>query len=72
MERGQYYLHISVSVNSADSPGFYGFKLPDFGGCRLADNPLADFVELPPAYATDLRYSNLVCGAVRGALEMVG
>jgi len=38
--------------------------------CRLADNPLADFVELPPAYA-ELRYSNILCGVIRGALEMV-
>ena len=37
---------------------------------RLADNPLADFVELPAAYA-DLRYSNVICGVIRGALEMV-
>jgi trafficking protein particle complex subunit 3 len=37
---------------------------------RLPDNPLADFVELPPSYA-DLRYSNLICGVIRGALEMV-
>ena len=37
---------------------------------RLADNPLADFVELPPAYS-ELRYSNVLCGALRGALEMV-
>lgn len=38
--------------------------------CRLTDNPLADFVELPPAYG-ELRYSNILCGALRGALEMV-
>ena len=37
---------------------------------RLPDNPLADFVELPPAYS-ELRYSNVLCGALRGALEMV-
>jgi hypothetical protein len=37
---------------------------------RLPDNPLADFVELPPALS-ELRYSNLLCGAVRGALEML-
>lgn len=37
---------------------------------RLPDNPLADFVELPPAYG-ELRYSNLLCGVIRGALEMV-
>jgi len=46
---------------------------PDGGACtlRLPDNPLADFVELPPAVAGELRYSNLLAGVVRGALEMV-
>jgi hypothetical protein len=37
----------------------------------LADNPLADFVELPDEYRADLQYSALLAGAVRGALEMV-
>lgn len=36
----------------------------------LADNPLSDFVELPPQYQ-DLHYSNVLCGVIRGALEMV-
>lgn len=46
---------------------------PDGGACtlRLPDNPLADFVELPPAAAGELRYSNVLCGVLRGALEMV-
>lgn len=45
---------------------------PDASSCtlRIPDNPLADFVELPAPYA-DLRYSNILCGVVRGALEMV-
>ncbi len=30
----------------------------------------ADFVELPPSYG-ELRYSNLVCGVIRGGLEML-
>ncbi len=38
---------------------------------RLTDNPLADFVELPPAYG-ELRYSNILVGVLQGALEMVG
>ena len=37
---------------------------------RLAENPLADFVELPPAYA-ELRYSSIICGVIRGALDSV-
>lgn len=36
----------------------------------LEDNPLTDFVELPEGLG-GLRYSNLLCGVVRGALEMV-
>lgn len=32
--------------------------------------PAADFVELPASYA-ELRYSNILCGVIRGALEMV-
>lgn len=37
---------------------------------QFADNPLADFVELPEQYST-LAYSNMLCGVLRGALEMV-
>lgn len=36
----------------------------------LADNPFQTFVELPPALAK-LCYCQLVCGVIRGALEMV-
>lgn len=36
----------------------------------LEDNPLTDFVELPEQLA-GLKYSNLLCGVIRGALEMV-
>ena len=34
------------------------------------DNPLTDFVELPPQYKS-LYYSNILCGVIKGALEMV-
>lgn len=34
------------------------------------DNPLLDFVELPPQYQ-NLQYCNILCGVVKGALEMV-
>ena len=42
----------------------------------LKENPLADFVILPPQYQQDgpqsnLWYSNLICGVIRGALDMV-
>ena len=36
----------------------------------LNDNPLIDFVDLPPRYS-ELLYSNILCGVIRGALEMV-
>ena len=41
-------------------------------GCSLilAENPLIDFVELPPQFQ-DLCYSNILCGVIKGALEMV-
>lgn len=37
---------------------------------QFAENPLADFVELPEQYSS-LAYSNMLCGVLRGALEMV-
>ena len=37
----------------------------------LRENPLADFVILPTQYANKLWYSNVLCGVIRGALEMV-
>ena len=36
----------------------------------LEDNPLTDFVELPEVYS-GLMYCNVLCGIIRGALEMV-
>eukprot|EP00195_Chlamydomonas_chlamydogama_P004817 CAMPEP_0202898732 /NCGR_PEP_ID=MMETSP1392-20130828/7176_1 /ASSEMBLY_ACC=CAM_ASM_000868 /TAXON_ID=225041 /ORGANISM="Chlamydomonas chlamydogama, Strain SAG 11-48b" /LENGTH=183 /DNA_ID=CAMNT_0049584741 /DNA_START=96 /DNA_END=647 /DNA_ORIENTATION=+ len=45
---------------------------PDGKECSLVltDNPLTDFVELPEEYR-DLKYCNILCGVIRGALEMV-
>ncbi|KAJ1755533.1 hypothetical protein LPJ77_003844 [Coemansia sp. RSA 2523] len=38
----------------------------------VEDNPLNDFCELPPrALGDGLWYSNVLCGVVRGALEMM-
>eukprot|EP01062_Namystynia_karyoxenos_P056466 TRINITY_DN47427_c0_g1_i1.p1 TRINITY_DN47427_c0_g1~~TRINITY_DN47427_c0_g1_i1.p1 ORF type:complete len:232 (+),score=79.69 TRINITY_DN47427_c0_g1_i1:94-696(+) len=37
----------------------------------LPDNPLTEFVELPDRFKDCLWYSNLLCGVIRGALEMV-
>lgn len=36
----------------------------------FTDNPLADFVELPPQYG-ELNYCNILAGVIKGALEMV-
>lgn len=36
----------------------------------FTDNPLTEFVELPSEFQ-DLRYCNILCGVIRGALEMV-
>ncbi|ESN93863.1 hypothetical protein HELRODRAFT_88048 [Helobdella robusta] len=36
----------------------------------IENNPLTEFVELPDNHS-QLNYSNIICGAMRGALEMV-
>ncbi len=36
----------------------------------IPENPLIDYVDLPPQYG-ELLYSNVLCGIIRGALEMV-
>ncbi len=36
----------------------------------IDENPLAEFVELPDQLQ-NLKYSNILCGVIRGALEMV-
>jgi len=39
----------------------------------LDENPLTEFVELPEeAIESGLWFSNVLCGVLRGALEMVG
>lgn len=37
----------------------------------LTENPLAEFVELPPQAAAELWYLQVLCGVLRGALQMV-
>lgn len=37
----------------------------------LVENPLSDFVELPMDAMKRLWYSNILCGVLKGALEMV-
>ena len=36
----------------------------------MDENPLADFVDLPKEYS-NLFFSNILCGVIRGSLEMV-
>ncbi|XP_069751670.1 trafficking protein particle complex subunit 3 isoform X1 [Narcine bancroftii] len=57
------YLGITPSVTNW-SPAGDEFSL------ILENNPLVDFVELPDNHSS-LIYSNLLCGLLRGALEMV-
>ncbi|BFZ53334.1 hypothetical protein PYCC9005_000357 [Savitreella phatthalungensis] len=60
------YLNITPAVTnwSADSRAF---------SLILDDNPLADFVELPEdgRAQDELWFSNVLCGVIRGALEML-
>lgn len=37
----------------------------------IEENPLAEFVELPDSYMKSLWYSNVLCGVIRGSLDMV-
>uniref|UniRef100_A0ABK0L7L5 Trafficking protein particle complex subunit 3 n=4 Tax=Euarchontoglires TaxID=314146 RepID=A0ABK0L7L5_RAT len=57
------YLGITPSITNW-SPAGDEFSL------ILENNPLVDFVELPDNHSA-LIYSNLLCGVLRGALEMV-
>ena len=57
------YLGVTPSVTNW-SPAGDEFSL------ILESNPLVDFVELPDNHNV-LIYSNLLCGVLRGALEMV-
>lgn len=58
------YLGITPSVTCINKRG-NKFSL------ILNKNPLVDFVEELPAGRSSLCYCNLLCGVIRGALEMV-
>lgn len=58
------YLGITPSV-TCNNPSRTEFSL------ILDKNPLAEFVEELPAGRSSLCYCNLLCGIIRGALEMV-
>ena len=57
------FLGVTASVANWDA---------DRTGCSLIleDNPLVEFVELPETFQ-DLYYCNVLCGVIRGVLEMV-
>jgi len=58
------FLGVTASVRGYDD------KEKEFS-LIIDDNPLTDFVELPEQYRATLSYSNILCGVIRGALEMV-
>ncbi len=59
------FLGITADVVAISEDGkSFKMRLPKL------NNPLTDFVELPPKYS-NLVYGNLLCGVIRGALEMV-
>lgn len=58
------YLGITPSV-TCNNPSRTEFSL------ILDKNPLVEFVEELPAGRSSLCYCNLLCGIIRGALEMV-
>lgn len=57
------YLGINPSISSW-APGGDEFSI------LIDNNPLAEFIELPD-HLSNLRYSNILPGIIRGALEMV-
>lgn len=60
------FLNITPTVNHLESSTSREFSLV------LDENPLAEFVELPPdARSGGLWFSNVLVGVLRGALEMV-
>jgi hypothetical protein len=57
------FLGITAQVTNYDA------KKQEFS-LVLDENPLIEFVELPDNYQ-NLSYCNILCGVIRGALEMV-
>lgn len=58
------YLGISPTVTNW-SPANDEFSL------LIEGNPLTEFVELPEGQGQKLSYNQMICGAIRGALDMV-
>ena len=64
------FLGVSCEVNAVPQSSSDPKPLEQFS-LLMRENPLADFVVLPPQYQNTLWYSNLLCGVIRGALEML-
>jgi len=58
------FLNIPASVGPNFSPDKKEFSI------LFKENPLTQFVELPEAYG-QLHFCNILCGVIRGALEML-
>ncbi|KAG9122851.1 transport protein particle 22 kDa subunit [Ceratobasidium sp. 392] len=64
-------VHTTTSAPVASGAAAVSAPSPTFN-LILEENPLADFVELPDeALQGGLWFSNILCGVLRGALEMV-
>lgn len=64
-------MHTSSSTTAPSGVAAGSTTGPTFN-LTLDENPLADFVELPDeALQGGLWFSNVLCGVLRGALEMV-
>lgn len=64
------FLNVSPSINY--SPTVAGQGTVQEFGLLLDENPLAELAELPKdALEGGLWFSNVLCGVIRGALEMV-
>ncbi|KAG8746500.1 transport protein particle 22 kDa subunit [Ceratobasidium sp. 428] len=64
-------VHTTTSAPAASGAAAVSAPSPTFS-LILDENPLADFVELPDeALQGGLWFSNILCGVLRGALEMV-
>lgn len=62
---------LPVAAGATGSSGLIGSIGSSFT-LTLDENPLAEFVELPEeALEGELWFSNVLCGVIRGALEMV-
>lgn len=58
------YLGIAVGISNWSPAG-------DEFSITFDTNPLTDLVELPDELRPGLKYCSVLCGAIRGALEMV-